>query len=432
MGEQPQDAGFGNDRPPAEGDRSGQEPTAPAGKRPGLPRPTLPTDPQAERQAAPGESSGVAALWATRRRLLLGVGGLLVAAAVPAGILAARDRSALRALGTLQHGNVISALSFSPDGKTLASTETGGGAVRVWDVADRKERARTVPSSMVFTLAFSPDGRTLTTGGIEGAQFWDAATLNLLGEITSPGGTPEETFVTIAFSPNGRSFAASGFDDNQIRFYNPDTRELDGPPLPGAAPPPWRSAGTAAHSSATISPSREATPTAAMFSIRAACCSGTWPPASCVSCSHSTSPWVPRTSCSARTAPWSPPASALRPTTSASSGPPQATRSFKRWAATAAPLPAWRTATTATPSWSPTGRTCTSGTRPPSPSGTPSPFQRPRPPRGGSTTGPPPSPETEPSACSPKAPTATLWPPPTPRTPSPSGTWGEPVRRAAY
>ncbi|MFC6880739.1 WD40 repeat domain-containing protein [Actinomadura yumaensis] len=175
----------------------------------------------------------MAALWATRRRLLLGVGGLLVAAAVPAGILAARDRSALRALGTLQHGNVISALSFSPDGKTLASTETGGGAVRVWDVADRKERARTVPSSMVFTLAFSPDGRTLTTGGIEGAQFWDAATLNLLGEITSPGGTPEETFVTIAFSPNGRSFAASGFDDNQIRFYNPDTRELDGPPLPG-------------------------------------------------------------------------------------------------------------------------------------------------------------------------------------------------------
>lgn len=240
MDEQSQDAGFGKDRTPAEGDRSGQEPTAPAGKRPDLTHPTPPTapdaGPRAGRQTAaapPGEPSGVAALWATRRRLLLGVGGLVVAAAVPAGFLAVRDRSALRALGTLQHSNVISALSFSPDGKTLASTENGGGAVRVWDVAERKERARTVPSSMVFALAFSPDGGTLTTGGIEEAQFWDAATLNPLGEITSPSGTPEQTFVTIAYSPNGKSFVASGFDDNQIRFYNPVTRELDGPPLPG-------------------------------------------------------------------------------------------------------------------------------------------------------------------------------------------------------
>jgi WD40 repeat protein len=62
------------------------------------------------------------------------------------------------------HTNVVYAIDFSPDGRTLA---TGGwdGAIRLWDVASGAPLATVQGQGSVYALAFSPDGSQLLVGG---------------------------------------------------------------------------------------------------------------------------------------------------------------------------------------------------------------------------------------------------------------------------
>jgi len=68
------------------------------------------------------------------------------------------------------------AVLFSPDAKTLAFG-TPGGFVKLWDVADKKERDRLDLGVAVHVLAYSPDGKTLTASGSGGRIcVWNAET----------------------------------------------------------------------------------------------------------------------------------------------------------------------------------------------------------------------------------------------------------------
>src|SRR5262249_13245553 len=75
------------------------------------------------------------------------------------------------------HQGHIGAVAFSADGKTLASG-SGDGTVGVWDVAKGTERHRLgyYPSGAI-TVAFSPTAQTLFSGGWDGKfHSWDART----------------------------------------------------------------------------------------------------------------------------------------------------------------------------------------------------------------------------------------------------------------
>jgi WD40 repeat protein len=76
---------------------------------------------------------------------------------------------AVARLGTarLRHGQPVSGLTFSPDGKSLLSVGWGEASlstIRLWDAADGKEKW-SVGQRFASCAAFAPDGRSIAVGG---------------------------------------------------------------------------------------------------------------------------------------------------------------------------------------------------------------------------------------------------------------------------
>jgi WD40 repeat protein len=123
----------------------------------------------------------------------------------------------------------VTQLAFSPDGERLAAA-TGvaaiSGAVQCWDIA-----GATTPTlfegahrDLVYAVRWSPDGRTLATGGYDTKiVLWDAATGQQRRSLLGHNGA----IFSLAFSPDGKLLASASADQTIKIWRVRDGERLD-------------------------------------------------------------------------------------------------------------------------------------------------------------------------------------------------------------
>ncbi len=137
------------------------------------------------------------------------------------GAIHLRNYSANTNLATLSgHTDVVLSISFSPDGKRLASTSVDR-TVRIWEVATAKELAKALlppEADNPWAITFSPDGGLI--GFLD-----DTEVINL---FHSHNATPYRRLRgnrgfanSLAFSPDGMTLLSTGSDD-KVRVWARD------------------------------------------------------------------------------------------------------------------------------------------------------------------------------------------------------------------
>jgi len=113
------------------------------------------------------------------------------------------------------HSNDVYSVSFSPDGKYIASCSYDR-TIKLWTVDGKPVKTFEGHSGEVTGIAFSPDGKYIASGS------WDHTL-----KLWSVDGKPVKTFessgevISIAFSPDGK-YIASGSLDSTVKLWSVD------------------------------------------------------------------------------------------------------------------------------------------------------------------------------------------------------------------
>ena len=117
------------------------------------------------------------------------------------------------------HTSSVTSVSFSADGKTLA-TGSADYTIKLWNVETGAEiRTLTGHTDYVYSVSFSVDGKTLATGSADcKIKLWNVETgveiLTLTGHTRN--------VLSVSFSPDSKTLA-TGSDDNKIKLWNVET-----------------------------------------------------------------------------------------------------------------------------------------------------------------------------------------------------------------
>jgi hypothetical protein len=124
-----------------------------------------------------------------------------------------------RLLQLAAHWSWVHSVAFSPDGRWLAAG-VDNGTVAVWDAQTGNRLLQLAEHrDWVHSVAFSPDGRRLASGAGNGTMaVWDVQTGKRLRVLTGHRGRVH----SVAFSPDGRRLA-SGADNGTVAVWDAKT-----------------------------------------------------------------------------------------------------------------------------------------------------------------------------------------------------------------
>ena len=125
---------------------------------------------------------------------------------------------------SLGHSDLGLVIVSSPDGKTLASSSRvsyahADATIQLWDAVTCKHKATltTEHCETILSIAFSPDSRTVAGGDKNGTIYlWDVISAELKTKLT---GHAKRFVFSISFSPDGRTLASGARESGDGEVY---------------------------------------------------------------------------------------------------------------------------------------------------------------------------------------------------------------------
>ena len=129
-------------------------------------------------------------------------------------------------IATLPHGAGVTSVAFSHDGMLLASGSRDG-TVKLWEVTTQQDIGTLPHGAGITSVAFSHDGMLLASGSRDGTvKLWEVTTQQDIGTLPHGAG-----ITSVAFSRDGM-LLASGSQDKTVKLWDVATRQnigtLDG------------------------------------------------------------------------------------------------------------------------------------------------------------------------------------------------------------